>query len=124
LGLANTVDSWFCKNGGKEHSLAFGIPYAMLSSMYIRRRFTNTVATDCTGLPIKASADKLVKEVEMFGAEFERYKEEEETEAPASTPAPAAKGAKEDVTKFSAKKGKAAAKTIKMSVVNEKTIIE
>ncbi|KAK3900551.1 hypothetical protein C8A05DRAFT_35812 [Staphylotrichum tortipilum] len=65
----------------------------------------------CTGLPIKASADKLVKEVEMFGREFERYKPEEEAEpAPA---APAAKGPKEDVSKFNAKKGKAAAKTVK-----------
>lgn len=45
----------------------------------------------------------------MFGRDFERYKEEdEEEEAPA--PAPAQKGAKEDVTKFNAKKGKAAAK--------------
>ncbi|KAK1754414.1 leucine--tRNA ligase, cytoplasmic [Echria macrotheca] len=64
----------------------------------------------CTGLPIKASADKLVKEVEMFGRDFENYKEEEEEE-PAAAPAP--KGNKEDVSKFNAKKGKAAAKTIK-----------
>ncbi|KAK5661310.1 hypothetical protein OQA88_11205 [Cercophora sp. LCS_1] len=63
----------------------------------------------CTGLPIKASADKLVKEVEMFGRDFERYKEEEEEEE-VPAPAPAQKGAKEDVTKFNAKKGKAAAK--------------
>ncbi|KAM7203947.1 leucine--tRNA ligase, cytoplasmic [Rhypophila sp. PSN 637] len=64
----------------------------------------------CTGLPIKASADKLVKEIEMFGREFERYKEEEEVEeAPV-----AAKAAKEDVTKFNAKKGKAAAKASKV----------
>ncbi|KAK3939257.1 leucine--tRNA ligase, cytoplasmic [Diplogelasinospora grovesii] len=63
----------------------------------------------CTGLPIKASADKLVKEVEMFGQNFERYKEEDEVEA---APA-AAKGPKEDLSKFNAKKGKAAAKTVK-----------
>jgi len=66
--------------------------------------------TGRTGLPIKASADKLVKEVEMFGRDFENYKEEEEEEP---APAPAPKGAKEDVSKFNAKKGKAAAKTIK-----------
>ncbi|KAK0665384.1 putative leucyl-tRNA synthetase, cytoplasmic [Cercophora samala] len=63
----------------------------------------------CTGLPIKASADKLVKEVQMFGKNFENYKEEEEVEeAPA-----AAKGPKDDLSKFNAKKGKAAAKTVK-----------
>lgn len=62
----------------------------------------------CTGLPIKASADKLVKEVEMFGRDFERYKEEDEEEE--ATPAPTQKGPKEDLTKFNAKKGKAAAK--------------
>lgn len=65
----------------------------------------------CTGLPIKASADKLVKEVEMFGQNFERYKPEPEEEpAPA---VPAGKPTKEDLTKFNAKKGKAAAKTVK-----------
>lgn len=63
----------------------------------------------CTGLPIKASADKLAKEVEMFGRDFQRYKAEDEEEvAPA-----AAKGPKEDMSKFNAKKGKAAAKTVK-----------
>ncbi|KAL2261951.1 hypothetical protein VTK26DRAFT_2908 [Humicola hyalothermophila] len=66
----------------------------------------------CTGLPIKASADKLVKEVEMFGKNFERYKPEEEEEE-ALPSAPAGKATKEDLTKFNAKKGKAAAKTVK-----------
>ncbi|KAL1835552.1 hypothetical protein VTJ49DRAFT_6491 [Mycothermus thermophilus] len=65
----------------------------------------------CTGLPIKASADKLVKEVEMFGQEFERYKEENDEDA-GDDPVPQ-KVTKEDLTKFSAKKGKAAAKTVK-----------
>jgi leucyl-tRNA synthetase len=64
----------------------------------------------CTGLPIKASADKLVKEVEMFGRDFERYKAEDEEEVIA---APVAKGPKDDLSKFNAKKGKAAAKTVK-----------
>ena len=64
----------------------------------------------CTGLPIKASADKLVKEIEMFGRDFERYKEEDEVEEAPK----AAKAAKEDVTKFNAKKGKAAAKASKV----------
>ncbi|KAK4102494.1 leucyl-tRNA synthetase [Parathielavia hyrcaniae] len=67
----------------------------------------------CTGLPIKASADKLVKEVDMFGKEFERYKEEESLAEVAAAAAPTQKGPKEDLTKFNAKKGKAAAKTVK-----------
>lgn len=60
-----------------------------------------------TGMPIKACADKLVNEIEMFGEEFQRYTE---TDAVVEEQ-PAAK--KEDPTKFTAKKGKAAAKTIK-----------
>ncbi|KAI1657815.1 leucyl-tRNA synthetase [Daldinia decipiens] len=66
----------------------------------------------CTGLPIKASADKLAKEVGMFGQEFEKYKEEEEPIA--QTVAAPAQREREDVTKFTAKKGKAAAKAVKM----------
>lgn len=32
----------------------------------------------CTGMPIKACADKLKREVELFGKDFSGYKEEEE----------------------------------------------
>ncbi|KAI0110003.1 leucyl-tRNA synthetase [Daldinia grandis] len=66
----------------------------------------------CTGLPIKACADKLAKEVGMFGQEFEKYKEEEESVI--QTAAVPVKREREDVTKFTAKKGKAAAKAVKM----------
>src|SRR6201996_6026450 len=31
----------------------------------------------CTGMPIKACADKLVREVEMFGQNFEGYKDDD-----------------------------------------------
>ncbi|ODQ67173.1 leucyl-tRNA synthetase [Nadsonia fulvescens var. elongata DSM 6958] len=59
----------------------------------------------CTGMPIKACADKLVRELEQFGPNFDQnVPAEEET----SVPVVAAK--KEDVTKFNAKKSKAAAK--------------
>jgi leucyl-tRNA synthetase len=64
----------------------------------------------CTGMPIKACADKLINEVKLFGENFERYKEEEEPQV--ETPAPTTHH--EDVTKFTAKKGKAAAKVVKM----------
>ncbi|KAI8240851.1 Leucine--tRNA ligase [Colletotrichum sp. SAR 10_99] len=64
-----------------------------------------------TGMPIKAVADKLKNEVEWFGRDFEGYKEEEEVlvdDKPAD-----AKATREDITKFSTKKSKANAKTVK-----------
>ncbi|TPX16808.1 uncharacterized protein E0L32_012360 [Thyridium curvatum] len=68
----------------------------------------------CTGLPIKACADKLADEIKLFGQEFENYKEEEEVVEVDATKAVAQQGSqREDVTKFSATKGKAAAKTVK-----------
>ncbi|KAI9677845.1 MAG: cytosolic leucyl tRNA synthetase [Trizodia sp. TS-e1964] len=66
----------------------------------------------CTGLPIKACADKLVREVAMFGTEFEGYSEDAATEE-LPNPAPAQNQTRVDVTKFTAKKGKVAAKTVK-----------
>lgn len=58
----------------------------------------------CTGMPIKSAADKIAREIELFGKDFENYKEddEEETEQPAAS---ASKN--EDVSKFKAKKAKA-----------------
>ncbi|KAF2262028.1 leucyl-tRNA synthetase [Lojkania enalia] len=64
----------------------------------------------CTGMAIKACADKLAREIEMFGPNFEEYKEEEVTE---EIPAPIQSVTKEDVTKFASKKGKTAAKSVK-----------
>ncbi|KAM0341481.1 hypothetical protein ACHAPQ_000572 [Fusarium lateritium] len=66
----------------------------------------------CTGMPIKACADKLVNEVKKFGQDFAGYKEEEEEVV--EEKAPVAKQTKEDITKFKATKGKAAAKQVKM----------
>jgi leucyl-tRNA synthetase len=66
----------------------------------------------CTGMPIKACADKLVDEVKMFGKNFERY-QEEKVGTPDEPPAPT-QDLKVDPTKFSGKKSKAAAKTVKM----------
>jgi leucyl-tRNA synthetase len=74
----------------------------------------------CTGMPIKACADKLVREIEMFGLEFERCTEDEnvgkdqESNAGIASPAPSQAQARDDVTKFTAKKGKAAAKAVKV----------
>ncbi|KAF2190873.1 leucyl-tRNA synthetase [Zopfia rhizophila CBS 207.26] len=69
-----------------------------------------------TGMPIKACADKLVREIEQFGPTFERCPvddivEDEPRGAP--PPAPTQGETKTDLGKFTAKKGKAAAKTVK-----------
>jgi leucyl-tRNA synthetase len=67
----------------------------------------------CTGMPIKACADKLVNEVKLFGQNFERHVEEDPAAEPA-LPAPTSTETKSDVTKFTnLKKGKAAMKTVK-----------
>lgn len=60
----------------------------------------------CTGMPIKSSADKIQREVEMFGADFSGAPAEDEEEEET----PKEEKAKEDPTKFKAKKSKAAAK--------------
>lgn len=67
----------------------------------------------CTGMPIKACADKLAEEVQKFGMKFEGYKEEDEGEA-AEQPAAPTQEVKAEQEKFSSKKGKAAAKSVKM----------
>ncbi|KAH8701682.1 leucyl-tRNA synthetase [Talaromyces proteolyticus] len=64
----------------------------------------------CTGMPILACADKLKDEIKLFGTNFEGYKEEQV--GPEQPPAPTQDVAV-DPTKFSGKKSKAAAKTIK-----------
>lgn len=59
----------------------------------------------CTGMPIKAAADKIKREVEQFGADFSGAPfDDEEPEAPKE------ERQKEDPTKFVAKKSKAVAK--------------
>jgi len=66
----------------------------------------------CTGMPIKSCADKLAREMEMFGKNFENYKEEDAEED--AVPAPTQETTKTDVLKFGAKKSKAAAKNVAM----------
>ena len=61
----------------------------------------------CTGMPIKAAADKIKREIEDFGEDFAKCPPEFEDEQP-EEPKPEVKS--EDVTKFKAKKSKAAAK--------------
>ncbi|KAF1948414.1 leucyl-tRNA synthetase [Byssothecium circinans] len=70
-----------------------------------------------TGMPIKACADKLIREIELFGQNFERCPVDDIIEEGPSDgaipPAPTQAETKTDLTKFSAKKGKASAKTVK-----------
>lgn len=61
----------------------------------------------CSGMPIKAAADKIAREMELFGPRFEEYREEEE---PITTQA-ADPQAKTDLGKFGGSKSKAVAKT-------------
>jgi leucyl-tRNA synthetase len=68
----------------------------------------------CTGMPIKACADKLINELEMFGKDFKGYNEEGEVKEDNAAKVPSPTTHHEDVTKFTAKKGKAAAKVVKM----------
>lgn len=65
----------------------------------------------CTGMPIKACADKLTEDVRKFGKNFEHY--EEEADLAVAVPAPTQAVTKEDITKFASNKSKAAAKTVK-----------
>ncbi|KGO38378.1 Aminoacyl-tRNA synthetase, class 1a, anticodon-binding [Penicillium expansum] len=67
----------------------------------------------CTGMPIKACADKLANEVKKFGQGFEGYNEEAEA-AQDLLAAPTQEVKTEAGEKFSGKKSKAAAKTVKM----------
>lgn len=67
----------------------------------------------CTGMPIKACADKLANEVKKFGQNFEGYNEEDEA-IQDSMAAPTQEVKTEAAEKFSGKKSKAAAKTVKM----------
>ncbi|KAI0401808.1 leucyl-tRNA synthetase [Xylaria palmicola] len=62
----------------------------------------------CTGMPIKAAADKLKRETEMFGQNFENAPSAD-LEQLSLNETPAA--SKTDVSKFSGSKSKAAAKT-------------
>lgn len=80
----------------------------------IGRRTLFPLGYHLTGLPIKACADKLVREVEMFGKNFERCPVEDVIEdGPSEPPAPTQAETKTDITKFKAGKSKANAKTVK-----------
>ncbi|GLB44645.1 putative class-I aminoacyl-tRNA synthetase family protein [Lyophyllum shimeji] len=64
-----------------------------------------------TGMPIKASADKIIREIEMFGPDFERYEQVQAELDAADAATEAAEVAEATVDKSKAKKGKLVAKS-------------
>ncbi|KAK4909560.1 cytosolic leucyl tRNA synthetase [Elasticomyces elasticus] len=88
--------------------LEFGVGWARMKGL----RALYPQGYHCTGMPIKACADKLVREIEMFGQDFSGYKAEDvDAGKENGVPAPVQETTKDDVTKFSAKKSKVNAKT-------------
>lgn len=101
-------------NGYLHAGHAFTISKVEFATGYARmqgKRALFPQGFHCTGMAIKACADKIAREVEMFGQNFEGYKEED---AAAELPAPTATDTtKTDLGKFTSKKGKQAAKSVK-----------
>ncbi|KAF2460670.1 hypothetical protein BDY21DRAFT_280681 [Lineolata rhizophorae] len=104
-------------NGTPHLGHAFTISKIEFASRVARAEGKRTLYPQgyhATGMPIKACADKLVHEIEMFGKDFEGFSEADLVEE-VPIPAPTQEQTKEDVTKFSnVKKNKAAMKTVKM----------
>jgi leucyl-tRNA synthetase len=103
-------------NGTLHAGHSFSVSKIEFTTGYARmqgKRALFPMGFHCTGMPIKACADKLINEIKLFGKDFSGYKEEDETTENKDGP-PAPTAAREDVTKFTAKKGKAASKVVKM----------
>lgn len=64
-----------------------------------------------TGMPIKASADKIIREIELFGPDFERYEQVQAELAAAEAEKEEVEAAEASVDKSKAKKGKLVAKS-------------
>jgi len=102
-------------NGTLHAGHSFSVSKIEFTAGYARmqgKRSLFPMGFHCTGMPIKACADKLINEVKLFGENFEGYKDAEIVEDMAK--AQVAPAHHEDVTKFTAKKGKAASKVVKM----------
>ncbi|KAL5787066.1 hypothetical protein ACOSP7_004015 [Xanthoceras sorbifolium] len=99
-------------NGFLHLGHAFSLSKLEFAAAYHRLRGANVLLPfgfHCTGMPIKASADKLAREIKEFGEPpvFPKHVEEEVVEQPA--PEDANAGAPPD--KFKSKKSKAASKS-------------
>jgi len=105
-------------NGSLHVGHGFTISKVEFATGYARmkgKRALFPLGFHCTGMAIKACADKLVREIEDFGLNFERYQEDEEEEEAAA----AVIGDLEqqtgagDVTKFRSKNSKTLEKSAK-----------
>ncbi|OCK75381.1 leucyl-tRNA synthetase [Lepidopterella palustris CBS 459.81] len=110
--MNGTLHAGHCFTASK---VEFGAGFARMQG----KRALFPLGWHVTGMPIKACADKLVREIEMFGTTFERcpvddiIEEGQLTSADGQPPAPTQEETKTDMSKFSAKKGKASAKSVK-----------
>ncbi|KAI5481583.1 leucine-trna ligase [Pseudohyphozyma bogoriensis] len=113
--IRETRPKWFGNfpypymNGSLHLGHAFTISKIEFAAGFERMRGKEVlwpVGFHCTGMPIKSAADKLIREMEMFGQDFENYKAPEEAAPVVESPA-AAKST--DPSK--ATKGKLAAKS-------------
>ncbi|CUS12596.1 unnamed protein product [Tuber aestivum] len=101
-------------NGSLHAGHSFSLSKVEFATGYQRmkgKRALFPLGFHCTGMPIKSSSDKIKREVELFGKNFENLPEEEDEEP---QPAPTNAATSEDVTKFAAKKGKTAAKAVNL----------
>ncbi|KAG8898852.1 cytosolic leucyl tRNA synthetase, partial [Tulasnella sp. 408] len=99
-------------NGSLHLGHGFSISKIEFNAGYQRmlgKRALFPVGMHCTGMPIKAASDKLVREIELFGENFERYTDESEAEPPATDPTGPVQ-ANPATAVDRAKKGKVAAK--------------
>ena len=98
-------------NGSLHLGHAFTLSKVEFAAGYERlqgKRALFPWAFHCTGMPIRAAADKLVREIELFGDDFSGYRDEVEHEAPEPAQPAAQDAAKTNVAK--ATKGKLAGK--------------
>lgn len=102
-------------NGRLHLGHTFTVTKADFATAYRRvkgKRCLFPFAFHCTGMPIKASADKIKREMELFGCppKFPEHEEEEHVEEP-KVDAKEEEKKKTDPSQFHSKKSKALAKT-------------
>ncbi|KAI0965718.1 hypothetical protein F4678DRAFT_316387 [Xylaria arbuscula] len=98
-------------NGTLHAGHSFSVSKSEFATGYARMQGKRTLFPMgflCMGMPVNACADK---EMVILGREFENYKEAANDE---QLTAEAASEVKEDLSKFTTKKGKAAVKTLKL----------
>ncbi|PWN42036.1 leucyl-tRNA synthetase [Ceraceosorus guamensis] len=101
-------------NGSLHLGHAFSLSKIEFATGYERMKGKRALfpwAFHCTGMPIRACADKLQREIELFGPDFSGFDPETENEAAAVEATAAAAGGGEAANVGKATKGKVAAKS-------------